>query len=74
MALVFQNIKLGLEQNGEVQYLDNIQIRKEGTAEKISYQLSADGQRLTNDGATVALRILKANEPDKDFLVFNADM
>lgn len=73
MSLLAQNLRIGLEQNGEIQYLTDIQFYKVHEEEKVSYQLSPEGQVLTNDGATVTLKRLKVAEPEKHFIALPVD-
>lgn len=69
MSIVHQNIKIGLEQNGETKYLSDVVV----DGENVSYQLSDQGQVWPAVEATVLLPILRKAEPDNNFLVLNGD-
>lgn len=73
MALGYEKVKIALEQDGELKYLNNIQFYKEGAETKVSYQLSQDAQVLINDGAVKALEVLRKNEPHNNFLALNGE-
>lgn len=69
MSITFQNARFGLEENGEVKYLSEIVV----DGERVSYQLSEEGQVFPNNEAVELIQILRKAEPDKEFLVLNAD-
>lgn len=69
MSITFQNIKFGLEENGELKYLSEIVV----DGENVSYQLSGQGQVWPNNEAVELIQVLRKAEPDKEFLVLNAD-
>ena len=69
MSIVYQNIKIGLEQNGETKYLSDVVV----DGENVSYQLSGQGQVWPNNEAVELIQILRKAEPDKEFLVIDAD-
>lgn len=69
MSIVYQNVKIGLEQNGETKYLSEIVV----DGESVSYQLSEQGQVWPGTEAAVLLPILRKAEPDNNFLVLNGD-
>lgn len=68
MSIAFQNIKIGLERNGETKFLTDI-TEQDG---RISYQLSEQGQTLQNPEATRVITLLRQNEPDNNFIVLEA--
>lgn len=72
MSLIYKNIKIGVEENGEVKYLTDVQLSKDHEEKRISYQLSADGQVFSNEGGTEVLKYLHQNEPNKSFIVIDA--
>lgn len=67
MSIVHQNVKIGLEQNGETKYLSDVVV----DGENVSYQLSEQGQVWPAGEATVLLPILRKAEPDNNFIVIN---
>ena len=69
MSITFQNVKFGLKENDELKYLSEIVV----DGENVSYQLSGQGQVWPNNEAVVLIQILRKAEPDKDFLVIDAD-
>lgn len=69
MSIVYQNIKIGLEQNGETKYLSDVVV----DGESVSYQLSEQGQVWPAVEASALLPILRKAEPDNNFLVLNGD-
>lgn len=69
MSIVFQNVKIGLEQNGETKYLSDVVV----DGENVSYQLSEQGQVWPAAEASVLLPILRKAEPDSNFIVLNGD-
>lgn len=69
MSITFQNVKFGLKENDELKYLSEIVV----DGENVSYQLSEEGQVWPNNEAVVLIQILRKAEPDKDFLVLDAD-
>lgn len=69
MSIVHQNVKIGLEQNGEIKYLSDVVV----DGGNVSYQLSEQGQVWPAAEASVLLPILKKAEPDNNFLVLNGD-
>lgn len=69
MSITFQNVKFGLEENGELKYLSEIAV----DGERVSYQLSGQGQVFPNNEAVELIQVLRKAEPDKEFLVLNAD-
>lgn len=69
MSITFQNVKFGLKENDELKYLSGIVVG----GENVSYQLSEEGQVWPNNEAVELIQILRKAEPDKDFLVLNAD-
>lgn len=69
MSLTAQNIKFGLNVNGELKYLSEIVV----DGENVSYQLSEQGQVWPNNEAVELIQILRKAEPDKEFLVIDAD-
>lgn len=69
MSITFQNVKFGLKENDELKYLSEIVV----DGENVSYQLSEEGQVWPNNEAVELIQILRKAEPDKDFLVLNAD-
>ena len=69
MSIVYQNVKIGLEQNGETKYLSDVVV----DGENVSYQLSEQGQVWPGAEASVLLPILRKAEPDSNFVVLNGD-
>lgn len=69
MSIVHQNVKIGLEQNGETKYLSDVVV----DGESVSYQLSEQGQVWPAEEASVLLPILRKAEPDNNFIVLNGD-
>ena len=69
MSITFQNVKFGLKENDELKYLSEIVV----DGENVSYQLSEQGQVWPNNEAVVLIQILRKAEPDKEFLVVDAD-
>jgi hypothetical protein len=69
MSITFQNVKFGLKENDELKYLSEIVV----DGENVSYQLSEEGQVWPNNEAAVLIQILRKAEPDKEFLVIDAD-
>lgn len=69
MSIVHQNIKIGLEQNGETKYLSDVVV----DGENVSYQLSDQGQVWPAAEASALLPILRRAEPENNFLVLNGD-
>lgn len=69
MSLVYQNIKIGLERNGETKYLSDVVV----DGEKVSYQLSEQGQTWPGTEGSVILGLLRKAEPDNNFIVLNGD-
>lgn len=69
MSITFQNVKFGLKENDELKYLSEIVV----DGENVSYQLSGEGQVFPNNEAVVLIQILRKAEPDKEFLVIDAD-
>ena len=69
MSIVYQNIKIGLEQNGETKYLSDVVV----DGENVSYQLSEQGQVWPAVEASALLSILRRAEPENNFLVLNGD-
>ena len=69
MSITFQNVKFGLKENDGLKYLSEIVVG----GENVSYQLSEEGQVWPNNEAIELIQILRKAEPDKEFLVFNAD-
>lgn len=69
MSITFQNVKFGLKENDELKYLSEIVV----DGENVSYQLSEQGQAWPNNEAVVLIQILRKAEPDKEFLVIDAD-
>lgn len=69
MSITFQNVKFGLKENDELKYLSEIAV----DGENVSYQLSEQGQVWPNNEAVVLIQILRRAEPDKEFLVVDAD-
>lgn len=69
MSFTLQNARFGLEENGEVKYLSEIVV----DGERVSYQLSEEGQVFPNNEAVELIQILRKAEPDKNFLVLDAD-
>ena len=68
MSFTLQNVKLGLEQNGETKYLSEIVV----DGERISYQLSEQGQVYPGSEARVLLPLLAKAEPNHNFVVVPA--
>lgn len=69
MSITFQNVKFGLKENDELKYLSEIVV----DGENVSYRLSEEDQVFPNNEAVELIQILRKAEPDKDFLVLNAD-
>ena len=69
MSITFQNVKFGLKENDELKYLSEIVV----DGENVSYQLSGEGQVFPNTEAVRIIRLLRKNEPDREFLVLDAD-
>ena len=69
MSIVHQNVKIGLEQNGETKYLSDVVV----DGENVSYQLSEQGQVWPAAEASVLLNLLRKAEPDNNFIVLNGD-
>lgn len=69
MSITFQNVKFGLKENDELKYLSEIVV----DGENVSYQLSGEGQVWPNNEAVVLIQILRKAEPDKEFIVLDAD-
>jgi len=69
MSITFQNVKFGLKENDELKYLSEIVV----DGENVSYQLSEQGQVWPDNEAVVLIQILRKAEPDKEFLVVDAD-
>lgn len=69
MSIVHQNVKIGLEQNGETKYLSDVVV----DGENVSYQLSEQGQVWPAAEASVLLPILRKAEPDNNFIVLSGD-
>lgn len=69
MSMVFQNVKFELKENDELKYLSGIVV----DGERVSYQLSEEGQVWPNNEAIELIQILRKAEPDKEFLVLDAD-
>ena len=69
MSITFQNVKFGLKENDELKYLSGIVVG-DGS---VSYQLSEQGQVFPNTEAVGVIQLLRRNEPDKEFLVLDAD-
>lgn len=69
MSIVFQNVRFGLKENDELKYLSEIVV----DGERTSYQLSEEGQVFPNNEAVELIQILRKAEPDKEFLVLDAD-
>lgn len=69
MSVVYENVKIGLEQNGETKYLSDVVV----DGENVSYQLSEQGQVWPGTEASVILSLLRKAEPDNNFIVLNGD-
>lgn len=69
MSITLLNAKFGLRENDELKYLSEIVV----DGENISYQLSEEGQVFPNTEAVEIIQLLRKNEPDKEFLVLDAD-
>lgn len=69
MSVVYENVKIGLERNGETKYLSDVVV----DGENVSYQLSEQGQVWPGAEASVILNLLQKAEPDNNFLVLNGD-
>lgn len=71
MSLGFEKVKIGLEVDGEVKYLNGIEIYEEHGEDRIRYQLTPTPQILTSYGAGIVLHKLHTIEPEKNFLVLD---
>lgn len=70
MSLVHQNIKIGLEQNGEMKYLSDVVV----DGESVSYQLSEQGQVWPATEGLTILGLLRKAEPEKNFIIVDGDI
>lgn len=69
MSIVYQNVKIGLERNGETKYLSDVVV----DGENVSYQLSEQGQVWPGTEVSGLLSVLRKAEPDNNFIVLNGD-
>lgn len=69
MSIVYENVKIEVEQDGGVKYLSDVSV----DGESVSYRLSEQGQVWPGTEASVLLPLLRKAEPEKTFLVLNGD-
>lgn len=67
MSIVYERIKIGVEENGETKLIDNLNL------DNLSYTLVDEGgETFAAEQGTEAIAALRRGEPDKNFLVLPA--